>query len=63
MIAFSSLIFAEGGYSRQTGPGGKMTLALIIAVTFISVAVLALLSSTFIYTYLWRRRRVKGQGN
>ncbi|XP_021829959.1 G-type lectin S-receptor-like serine/threonine-protein kinase At4g03230 isoform X1 [Prunus avium] len=53
----------EVAYSRQTGARGKMTLALIIAVTFISVAVLALLSSTFIYTYLWRRRRVKGQGS
>nr|XP_011461958.1 PREDICTED: G-type lectin S-receptor-like serine/threonine-protein kinase At4g27290 [Fragaria vesca subsp. vesca] len=36
-----------------------MTLALIIAVTCISVAVLAILSSTFAYAYLWRRRRIK----
>ncbi|KAL6135311.1 hypothetical protein ACLB2K_067539 [Fragaria x ananassa] len=49
----------EVGHRKKTGEQGKMTLALIVAVTCISVAVLAILSSTFTYTYLWRRRRVK----
>ncbi|XP_040371488.1 G-type lectin S-receptor-like serine/threonine-protein kinase At4g03230 isoform X2 [Rosa chinensis] len=52
----------EVGHRKQTGEQGKMTLALIIAVTCISVAVLAILSSTFVYAYIWRRRRIKTQG-
>ncbi|XP_040371489.1 G-type lectin S-receptor-like serine/threonine-protein kinase At4g03230 isoform X3 [Rosa chinensis] len=51
----------EVGHRKQTGEQGKMTLALIIAVTCISVAVLAILSSTFVYAYIWRRRRIKTQ--
>ncbi|KAB2610565.1 G-type lectin S-receptor-like serine/threonine-protein kinase [Pyrus ussuriensis x Pyrus communis] len=51
----------EVGNGKKIGEERKKTLALIVVVSFISVAVLAILSSTFIYAYLWRRRQVKRQ--
>ncbi|KAL5581830.1 hypothetical protein UlMin_014272 [Ulmus minor] len=46
------------GRSKQSGKG-KMSLVLIIIVTFTSIAVLAILSSTIVYVFLWRRRQIK----
>ncbi|XP_050134940.1 G-type lectin S-receptor-like serine/threonine-protein kinase At4g03230 isoform X1 [Malus sylvestris] len=51
----------EVGNGKKTGERRKKTVALIVVVTFVSVAVLAILSSTFVYAYLWRRRWVKRQ--